>query len=400
MLALGFILVMTWLALAILQQVRQELALKVSDESAVSPREVAYQLLELSVGVLAEIDQFEGGLHAPGQGWGFPLVYAGMEDTEALSSAYRPGPVVQIVEEPDALTTGEVEAPDEAEALLTGLEADLDAAAAAPDGYTRPVTRVQPDTTGGTGRLPSETVALALPPGLEARVRLFDESGKLSLTATAPARWQLFFEEMGFETSEGRRLTASLLDWMDSDDEEREEGAESETYEQLEPPYRAANRPLRDFRELRWLAGFKTLFFDEAGVPNEHYRTFCRNVSLQHVGEPNYNTASAVLLAVLAEEKNFQEDNVLDFLAGADMEFGTEDDRFLRPGLDENELPKDEGGKPITSPGQMRFILVEIAVSTGQSVFFLNALVDISEPHPGGTYPYRILQIVENQPLS
>lgn len=406
-LALGFILVMTWLTLAILQQVREELALKTAPKSLADPRETAYQLLEVSMGVLAEIQRFEDGLYTPSQGWGFPLSYAGMTDTEILRTAL-PGtlqPELDATEgDENAHETGEdidlgdSEQASGAEDLLAGLEEDLGNAGLAPDGYSHVVTRIEPSEDEGS--LSPDTIALALPLGIEARVRLYDESGKLSLTTTTAERWQLFFEEMAFEVSEAKRLTASLLDWMDPDDEEREDGAETETYSQLEPPYRAANRPLRDFQELRYVDGFKTLFFDEEGRPNEQYVTFRRNVSLYHQGEPNYNTASELLLRVLAEEQEFQEDSILDFLAGNDMVFGTEDDRVLRPGLDENELPRDENGNPISIPNPVQFIIADIAVSTGQSIFYLKALLDVSQPHPGGGYPFRILRVTENQPLS
>lgn len=402
MLALGFILVMTWLTLAILQQVRQELALKTTPNSYADPRQTAYELLEVSMGVLAEINRFEGGLYTPSQGWGFPLPYAGMSDTEKLLSAMpaREAPPSDTAEDEDELGA---DAPplletDSAEDLLAGLEEDIFKAETTPDGFNQAVTRVEPgeDATN----LSPHTMPLALPPGIQARVRLFDESGKLSLTATTAERWQLFFKEMAFEESEARRLTACLLDWMDPDDEVREDGAENETYHQLDPPYHAANRPLRDFQELRYVDGFKTLFFDEQGRPNEQYATFRHNVSLYHQGEPNYNTASALVLRVLAEEKEFQEDSILEYIAGNDMVLGTEDDRILRPGLDDNDLPKDQNGNPISIPNPVQFITAEIAVSTGQSIFYLNALLDVSQPHPGGAYPFRILRITENQPLS
>ncbi|MBC2596156.1 general secretion pathway protein GspK [Ruficoccus amylovorans] len=409
-LALGMILLMTWLALEILRGVRQDLAVTTSPVSRTQLRETAYQLLEVSIGVLAEVKRFEGGIYSPSQGWGLPLTYAGMAHSAKLKSALPqetppPAPPANSddelgfdeTEQTDTTDTAQAET-DEAESFLNDLVFDVENAEAAQDGFERAVTQVEPSAET-TGQMSAETALIELPPGIQARVRLFDESGKLSLTDTSEARWLLFFEQMGFEDSESKTLTDSLLDWIDPDEEERENGAETETYAQLDPPYRSANRPLRDFRELRYVQGFKTLFFDERGVPNEYYNTFKANVSLFGKGEVNFNTASELVLLTLAEERDFDPDQVLTFLAGTDTQFGTEDDRILRPGLDDSELPKDNDGNVLPANRSVNFIIAEIAVSDGQSIYVLNALLDLTQKHPGGTYPFRIVRITENQPL-
>jgi len=412
-LVLGTILVMSWLAVEIVDSVREELAVAASPAEEDRLRQTSYQLLELSMAVLAEIQQFEGGLYSPSQGWGVPLAYAGLTDTGELDTANSPRARGDATGSTDAdedwpeQTEREAGAPREeaeqeepeadAEDLLEGLLADIEEEEGS-EGFVRPVTRVQ--TGGDAGQsLGPEIAEIQLPAGIKARVRLYDETGKIPLVGTSEDRWLLFFEAMGFEETEGQQLTASLLDWMDADDEERENGAETDTYSQEEPPYRAPNRPLRDFRELRWVEGFRDLFFSEKGIPNEKWETFRRNVSLYHRGAINLNTASTLVLETLGEEKGFEVDNVLDFLAGSDLAFGTEDDRILRPGLDEDSLPTDEEGNPIVGNVPIRILTAEIAVSSGEAIYYLNALIDISQPHPGGTYPFRISHIVENQPL-
>lgn len=389
---------MSWLAVEIVDSVRNELAVAASPAEESRLQQTSYQLLELSMAVLAEIQQFEGGLYSPSQGWGIPLAYAGLTDTANLDTATSYRDPVERPMRTDANDEDEEEQAG-AEDLLDGLIADMNEQEdAGEDGFARPVTRVETGNENGQ-TLGPEIAAILLPSGVEARVRLYDETGKLPLVGTSEDRWLLFFEEMGFEETESRQMTESLLDWMDPDDEERENGAETATYGQEEPPYRAPNRPLRDFRELRWIEGFRDLFFDERGIPNESFKTFRRNVSLYHTGEINLNSASDLILETLAEEKGFEAENLLDFLAGADMEFGTEDDRILRPGLEEETLPRDDEGDPITGNVPIRFLTAEIAVSSGQAIYYLNAVIDIGQAHPGGTYPFRITRIVENQPL-
>ena len=51
-------------------------------------------------------------------------------------------------------------------------------------------------------------------------------------------------------------LIESFLDWTDKDDNDRVDGAESDYYEDLEPPYRAKNGPLDTVGELLLVKGF------------------------------------------------------------------------------------------------------------------------------------------------
>ncbi len=51
-------------------------------------------------------------------------------------------------------------------------------------------------------------------------------------------------------------LVANLIDWMDPDDLRQRGGDEDDYYQQQEPRYRAANRPLLSYTELRLIEGF------------------------------------------------------------------------------------------------------------------------------------------------
>lgn len=55
--------------------------------------------------------------------------------------------------------------------------------------------------------------------------------------------------------SMARELTDAIIDYMDSDDQPRAGIDEQETYRNLQPPYRPANRPLASVSELRAVAG-------------------------------------------------------------------------------------------------------------------------------------------------
>ncbi|WP_010586029.1 type II secretion system minor pseudopilin [Schlesneria paludicola] len=98
------------------------------------------------------------------------------------------------------------------------------------------------------------------------RYGLMDESAKLNLNA---------LPNMGISNDDIHTLmlnipnmtleiTDAILDWIDSDDTVSTYGAESETYQQLQPPYKAKNGPLETIDELLMIRGITpTLLYGE-----------------------------------------------------------------------------------------------------------------------------------------
>ncbi|MCS1406881.1 MAG: hypothetical protein M2R45_00036 [Verrucomicrobia subdivision 3 bacterium] len=97
-----------------------------------------------------------------------------------------------------------------------------------------------------------------------------DEAAKLNLnTAT-----QEMLEALPFMTP---HLVGSILDWRDEDEDSSENGAESTTYLQRNPPYEAKNAPFDSIDELHMLAGAEPIYLfgediNQNGVldPNEN----------------------------------------------------------------------------------------------------------------------------------
>lgn len=89
-----------------------------------------------------------------------------------------------------------------------------------------------------------------------------------------------------------RAVTDALIDWIDPDSETTGAGgAEDDYYSRQDPPYRAANRPLRSISELRLLRG----------VDEEIYRRLQPYLSALPQATPvNVNTAPAEVLLALA----------------------------------------------------------------------------------------------------
>lgn len=115
-----------------------------------------------------------------------------------------------------------------------------------------------------------ETWATALPPveveGSTVSGSLTDETGRFNLNAlvsdgkpAAPAIDALkrMLAAQGLDAS----IVDSLVDWIDPDNEAGPNGAEDSYYLTLDPPYRAANRPLVDVGELRLVRGIDAQAF-------------------------------------------------------------------------------------------------------------------------------------------
>ena len=90
------------------------------------------------------------------------------------------------------------------------------------------------------------------------RFGITPEGGKLNLNTASEAEITRLFEDvlpaLGVENTP--ELIACLLDWLDTDDEMRPNGAETEYYKTLVPGYCAKNGPLDTLEELLLVKGF------------------------------------------------------------------------------------------------------------------------------------------------
>ena len=60
---------------------------------------------------------------------------------------------------------------------------------------------------------------------------------------------------MGVAPGEATPIVNSILDWIDPDDQTHPEGAETQYYQGLNPPYAAKNGPIDDISELLLIKG-------------------------------------------------------------------------------------------------------------------------------------------------
>ncbi len=223
---------------------------------------------------------------------------------------------------------------------------------------------------------PLAYAGVRLAEGTSATIRYTDESAKLPLNTLDEGTLYLLFTEMGFDLEDSLKLTNALLDWIDEDDETRIDGAELDEYGLEEMPFAASNRPIRRLDELSIVDGFRSLFFNEDGRPNEFFSRFAESVSPYGNASINVNAASELALTSVGGLSEIQIEAIVDYRSGMDGIMGTEDDRYFasHDELLEVIVEMPEGNAlSVTS----RVMSIEIQVTEGNADFSLRAVVSL-----------------------
>jgi general secretion pathway protein K len=85
-----------------------------------------------------------------------------------------------------------------------------------------------------------------------------DLERKFNINSPEPVMQQVLPQAltlMGVDPSDATPIVNSILDWIDVDDQTRPEGAETDYYQNLRPPYAAKNGPIDDISELLLIRG-------------------------------------------------------------------------------------------------------------------------------------------------
>jgi general secretion pathway protein K len=116
------------------------------------------------------------------------------------------------------------------------------------------------------------------------------ETRRIFLTGFLSRVIETMPDEPGKHAYQPEELAANLLDWVDEDEVRQNGGLEDEVYQQRQPPYRAANRPLLSVDELRLVEGFDGPLVDAL-------RPYVTVYPLAGGGGVNLNTAPPWVLA-------------------------------------------------------------------------------------------------------
>ena len=88
--------------------------------------------------------------------------------------------------------------------------------------------------------------------------KITDLESKFNINAPEPVLLQVLPQAlnlMGVSPGEATPIVNSILDWIDPDNQTRPQGAETEHYQGLNPPYSAKNGPIDDISELLLING-------------------------------------------------------------------------------------------------------------------------------------------------
>ena len=153
---------------------------------------------------------------------------------------------------------------------------------------------------------------------------------------------------VGVDGSEIPTISSSILDWIDPDDVTRINGAESDYYQTLDPPYYAKNKPIDDLSELLLIQGIRddpAIYWgsnstnhpsamlqsvDRFGRPIERPVGLADIFTALSTGRINVNTASATVLQMIPFVDANAAEEIVKLRAGPDGVDGTEDDTPFR----------------------------------------------------------------------
>jgi general secretion pathway protein K len=135
-----------------------------------------------------------------------------------------------------------------------------------------------------------------------------DEYGKINLNALIDSRQQQPNETLEqairflFEARQAEEdPTDAILDWIDSDDETRPNGAETDYYQSLEVPYPCKNAPFSTVEELLLVRGVTAaLFFGDPEMEQLPLTELC-TVHGHRNGRININTAEPEVLTAVGD---------------------------------------------------------------------------------------------------
>lgn len=138
-----------------------------------------------------------------------------------------------------------------------------------------------------------------------ADVEIIDETGKINLNLAPPHLIYNLLITIGVQPDDADIITDSIEDWRDPDDLNRANGAESEYYQSLNPPYFAKNGPFDVPEELLLVRGVTPEIYygkkalSDTGERIEYYGLQNYLTTFSSIARININAAPAAVLAAI-----------------------------------------------------------------------------------------------------
>jgi general secretion pathway protein K len=187
-------------------------------------------------------------------------------------------------------------------------------------------------------------------------VKVTDEQSRLPVNQLSKEQWKRLMDLLEVDPLDADVIVDSILDWIDDDDLHLLNGAESDYYESLSPPYKAKNGPVDRVEELLLVRGVTPEVFE--GEPASD-KTSARPglmdlLTTRTDGNVNVNTASKEVLQAWLGLDDLQTEVVLSRRDGQDLTPGTEDDLPFRSPDDFNKFIGYSGGGVSVSSSYFR----------------------------------------------
>ena len=141
--------------------------------------------------------------------------------------------------------------------------------------------------------------------------QITDENSKTNVNGTSREILIKILTASGMQIGEERDIVAdSILDWIDTDNDHRLNGAESDYYQSQVPPYNAKNGPIYSLDELLKIKGIsrEILYGSEAinSSKRSPYLGLINFLTVQNIRVFNPNTAPLETLPVYYGEEEIQ----------------------------------------------------------------------------------------------
>jgi len=140
----------------------------------------------------------------------------------------------------------------------------------------------------------------------------------------AAIRMASILEQAGIPWDMGYVLVDTLVDWVDEGEDTQLNGAESEYYERLEPPYKSKNRMIDTVDELILIKGFDEIIPDTETTVYDAIAGFFTTYSGD--GKLNINDADLETIMAALNIDSLLAQQIIDSRAGPDGIMGTADD--------------------------------------------------------------------------
>jgi general secretion pathway protein K len=181
-------------------------------------------------------------------------------------------------------------------------------------------------------------------------IKIVDLERKINVNTADGAILQQALTAIGADATDIPTIADSIQDWIDRDENPRINGAESDYYQEMNPPYMAKNGPIDDLSELLLIKGIRDTpeiysseydniqRVDQFGnpIPTRTYAAHLVDIFTPlSTGRININTASPLVLQTIPGIDAAIAEQIVRIRAGPDGAEGTADDT---PFANVNEL--------------------------------------------------------------